>query len=58
MSSSLELHKKGLVLAFGLGAQDIEEAEGSLVGFFGTLQKIEQRLILEGKLKPECKIYD
>lgn len=50
MSYSSDLQQKGLVLAFGLEPQDINEAEESLLGFFSTLQKIERRLIQEGKL--------
>lgn len=50
MSYSSDLQQKGLVLAFGLEPQDIHEAEESLLGFFSTLQKIERRLIQEGKL--------
>jgi len=56
MSASLELRQKGLVEAFGLEPQDVEEAENSLLGFFSTLQKIEKRLVQEGKM--EGKIYD
>lgn len=58
MSSCLELRQKGLIEAFGLNPQDINEADESLLGFFSTLQKIEQRLIREGKLKIESQIYD
>lgn len=58
MSSSLELRQKGLVEAFGLEPQDIDEAEESLVGFFRTLQKIEHRLLREGKLEIGWADYD
>lgn len=56
MSPSLELRKKALVVALGLEPQDLGEAEDSLLGFFGTLQKIERRLVLEGKLANEPKV--
>ena len=48
MSSSLELRQKGLVEAFSLKPEDIQEADESILGFFSTLQKIEQRLLREG----------
>lgn len=58
MSPSLELHKKALVETLGLDPQDLGEAENSLLGFFSTLQKIEQRLIREGEFKSEPLAYD
>jgi hypothetical protein len=50
MSLSLELQQKGLIEAFLLKSHDVAEAKDSLLGFFSTLQKIEKRLVCEGKL--------
>jgi len=55
MSSSLELRQKGLVEAFELESYEVDEAEESLLGFFSTLQKIEQRLLKEGKIGKEVE---
>ena len=55
MSSSLELQQKGLIQAFELESFDIDEADDSLIGFFGALQKIEERLMREGKIKQEVE---
>lgn len=58
MSSLFELRQKGLIEAFNLAPHEVEQAEENLLGFFGTLQKIEQRLIREGNPPIDQQAYD
>jgi len=51
----LELEKTGLVEAFDLQEDEIDEARFNLFGFFQTLQKIERRLIDEGEIEAPRK---
>lgn len=53
MSEFLELEKKGLKEALNLEEDELYEAKFNLLGFYSTLQKIEQRLINEGQLAKE-----
>lgn len=39
-----ELEQKGLIEALNISEQDLFEAKFNLLGFFSTLQKIDQRL--------------
>lgn len=49
MSDLIELEQKGLIEAFGLKPEEVTEARHNLLGFFGTLYKIDQRLKKEAE---------
>ena len=51
MSEELELSKKDLLEALGLKENEFFEVNQNLLGAFGTLQKIQSRLIKEGKAR-------
>lgn len=51
----LELEKSGLIDAFDLKEDEVEDARFNLFGFFQTLQKIEKRLIEEGEIEAPRK---
>ena len=48
---SVELSKKDVLEALGLKENEFFEVNQNLLGAFGTLQKIQSRLIKEGKAR-------
>jgi len=46
-----DIDQRGIIEALGVKPEDFWEAKRNLLGFFGTLYKIDQRLRKEGKLK-------
>jgi len=48
-----ELERRGLVEPFGLKKGEVFEARHNLLGFFGVLYRINQRLRTENKDKEE-----
>lgn len=53
-----KLEKKGLIEAFNLNEGEVFEAKFNLFGFFGVLQKIDQRLEKEKAEKLERGKHD
>jgi hypothetical protein len=51
MEKISEIDQKGIIEALGVEPEDFWEAKYNLLGFFGVLYKIDQRLRREGKLK-------
>jgi hypothetical protein len=49
MANISDLEQKVLVEEFGLKPEEISEARYNLLGFFGTLYKIDQRLKKEAE---------
>jgi hypothetical protein len=50
-----DLEHKGLVQAFGLQPEEVADARYNLLGFFGVLYKIDQRLKKEAQEKMAAK---
>jgi hypothetical protein len=51
MEKISEIDQKGIIEALGVEPKDLWEAKYNLLGFFGVLYKIDQRLRQEDKIK-------
>lgn len=51
MEKISEIDQKGIIEALGVKPEDFWEAKYNLLGFFGVLHKIDQRLRKENKIK-------
>ena len=49
MEKISEIDQKGIIEALGVKPEDLWEAKYNLLGFFGVLYKIDQRLRRENK---------
>lgn len=51
MEKISEIDQKGIIEALGVEPENLWEAKYNLLGFFGVLYKIDQRLRKENKVK-------
>ena len=51
MDKISDIDQKGIIEALGVKPEDFWEAKYNLLGFFGVLYKIDQRLRKENKIK-------